>query len=346
MFITPGKLKGLQRLADRQGRFKMTAVDQRPPIMNLIKEKKGVSQASYHDVAEIKTLFTEVLAPEASAMLLDPIWAFPQAHMYVDPKQGLIVTLEAHEFTEDAKGRRSSNIADWSVAKIKAMGGDAVKALAWYRPDADVETCRFQQQYVQDIGDACRKYDIPFVFELLVYALPGDADQTKEYTEHLSKHPQNVVDSLKTFADPKYGVDLFKLESPIPASKLPKYGSLEAKEAQAWFDQLGQYSPVPWVMLSAGADMEQFYNVMHYAYQSGAAGYLAGRAIWLSPVQLYPDLSAVKQALQQESIPYMRRLNKLTDELATPWQQHRCYKEGVQVTGADENFPKNYQVEF
>lgn len=32
MQLTPGKLWGLRRMADEAGIFKMTAVDQRPPI--------------------------------------------------------------------------------------------------------------------------------------------------------------------------------------------------------------------------------------------------------------------------------------------------------------------------
>ena len=36
MQLTPGKLWGMRRMADENGLFKMTAVDQRPPIKNPI----------------------------------------------------------------------------------------------------------------------------------------------------------------------------------------------------------------------------------------------------------------------------------------------------------------------
>ena len=39
--MQPGKLWGMRRLADAGGRFKMLAVDQRPPIKNLIMDKLG-----------------------------------------------------------------------------------------------------------------------------------------------------------------------------------------------------------------------------------------------------------------------------------------------------------------
>ena len=34
MELSPGKLWGMRRMADAHGRYKMTAVDQRPPIKN------------------------------------------------------------------------------------------------------------------------------------------------------------------------------------------------------------------------------------------------------------------------------------------------------------------------
>ncbi len=346
MAMTAGKYWSFRRLADEKGFFKMTAVDQRPPIMNLIKQKKNVAEASYEDVAAVKNSFVKVLAPHASAMLMDPIWAWPTSHGLVSPRQGLVITLEAHDFSEDAKGRRSANIPDWSVAKIKAMGADAVKVLAWYRPDGDPETCRFQQEYVKAIGDACRKYDICFLFELLVYPLPGEADQTKEYTEHKSKQPMNVINSVKEFADPKYGIDIFKLESPIPAAHLPAPGAPGSEEAQDIYNQLGKASPVPWVMLSAGANMEEFRRVLHYAYKAGASGYLAGRAIWLKASQHFPDLAAMEAELGAEAVPYMQELNALTDKAATPWFDHASVKGKAPFADCGPTFYKKYQAGF
>ena len=75
------------------------------------------------------------------------------------------------------------SIDDWSVAKIKRAGGDAVKVLAWYRPDADPGVLEHQQRYVADIGEECRRHDILFVFELLVYPMAGAAGHTTDYVE-------------------------------------------------------------------------------------------------------------------------------------------------------------------
>ena len=75
-------------------------------------------------------------------------------------------------------------------------------------------------------------------------------------------------------------------------------------------------------MLSAGASMTQFEVVLHYAYAAGASGFLAGRAIWSSAMELYPNMVAVEAALKDDAIPYMQKLSTMTDTDATPWFKH------------------------
>lgn len=339
--FSPGKYYSLKRLSDASGHFKMVATDQRPSIMNLIAQKKGVS--SYEDVASFKTLLVQTLQGISSAILVDPIWGYPNVYEQLNATKGLILTLEQHQFKETLKGRCSSNIEHWSVEKIKSIGADAVKVLAWYRTDADAEVCQHQQDYVQAIGEACKKYDIAFLFELLVYPLKNDEHQTKEYIEQKGKNAQHVIESVKTFSNPKFGVDIFKLESPVHTKDLPK----NDPRIQALFNELGKASPVPWVMLSAGATQKDFKTVLEYAYKAGASGYLAGRAIWIEAAQHFPNMHAMKKALENKACDYMHELNRLTNQEATSWLQHPCFEQGfVLETGAPKDFAKNYKPGF
>jgi len=343
MILSAGKYWGMRRMADVHGRFKMTAVDQRPPIKNPIKAKRGTAEAPWEDVAGFKEMLIEELQGESSAMLLDPHFVYPRGVTKLLASRGLIVTLEDSIFRETPSGRLSSEIDDWSVEKIKRIGGDAVKVLAWYRPDTDSAVCRAQQDFTQRIGDACRKYDIPFVFELLVYPLPSDAEQTRDYVEMKSKHPQFVLESVRTFANPKFGVDLFKLESPLAAADVPGVGAPGWESAQEWFDAIGAASGRPWVMLSAGAGMDEFRRILTHAYRAGASGYLAGRAIWSKAFTHFPDWEAIRSGLRGEAVEYMRSLNVLTDKEATPWNHHSVYGEGgARIVPADASFRHVY----
>ena len=296
MQLTPGKLWGMRRMADKNGLFKMTAVDQRPPIKNPIASHLGVDQAPWDQVARFKRLLVETLQDQSTAMLLDPHYAVPEAVDQLSPDKGLIVTLEDSLFSETEGGRLSSNIDDWSVSKIKRMGGDAVKVLAWYRPDASEQVCLAQQDYTKRIGEQCAKYDIPFLFELLVYPLAADAHQTQEYVEMKGKKADDVLRSVEEFAKPQYGIDVFKLESPVNASDAD--GS---SQVQAIFDEMGRLAGRPWVMLSAGAGKAEFRNVLKHAFKAGASGFLAGRAIWLDAFNHYPDWDAIERDLRGES---------------------------------------------
>ena len=343
MSISAGKYWGMRRMADAGGRFKMTAVDQRPPIKNPIKAKRGTAEAPWEDVADFKELLIQELQAESSALLLDPHYALPRGITMLDASRGLILTLEDSIFQETPGGRLSSEIDDWSVEKIKRFGGDAVKVLTWYRPDADRAVCRAQQDFTARIGDACARYDIPFVFELLVYPLASDAEQTKDYVEMRSKHPELVIESVRTFADPKFGVDLFKLESPVQASAVPGVGAPGWEETQKLFDALGAAAGRPWVMLSAGAGKEEFRRVLTHAYRAGASGYLAGRAIWLEAFAHFPDWQKIRNELRSGGVSYMRGLNSLTDSGARPWRQHPVYgPEGARIAPADASLRHVY----
>jgi len=333
MDVTYGKKWGLRRLADAQGRFKMVAVDQRPPIEKLVISKKGT--CGFADMVAVKRLLAETLSAHTTAVLVDPNFAYAGAIDMIPAQRGLLLTLEDHRFEDTATGRRSFPIRDWTVEKIRKIGGDAVKVLAWYRPDASAEVIRHQQDFVQRIGDECAKWDIPFIFELLLYPFPASAAHTTDYVEDVNKHPEMVVQSVQAFADAKYGVDLFKLESPIPAGKLAPHGnSAESQDQQRWFDAVGEAcGGRPWVMLSAGAGMSEFENVLRYAYQAGANGYLAGRAIWWEALQQFPDIERVRAELNGKSSAYVQRLNALTDASATPFNVSPEKQDEIQEEG-------------
>jgi tagatose 1,6-diphosphate aldolase len=135
-------------------------------------------------------------------------------------------------------------------------------------------------------------------------------------------------------------VDLFKVESPVPAREV---GEDAGSAVQAQFDELGRLCGRPWVMLSAGAGMAEFRNIMACAYKAGASGYLAGRAIWAEPFKAFPDWEAIRSGLRGQSLPYMRDLNRLTDAAATPWFEHPLYGGKVSAPHPDASFRHQYR---
>ncbi|GAA4223982.1 tagatose 1,6-diphosphate aldolase [Sagittula marina] len=323
---TYGKQRGLTRLADENGLFTMVALDQRPPLFAAIAEARNVSpeEVSFEEVKTAKRLLVQALGKEASSMLLDPNFAIPAAMDILPSSTGMIVTLEEHRFVDTSTGRLSRSIENWSVEKIRRIGGDAVKVLAWYRPDASPEVIAHQQDYVRTVGAECRRHDLPYVLELLVYPFPDSANHTTDYVESPDKRAELVIESVREFAKPEYGVDLFKLETPLPAASLPPLdGSPAHREATQAFDELGRIcaeAGAPWVMLSGGSAPEHFGRVLEYSYAAGAKGFLAGRTIWLDSIVCgFPDVEAVLAHLERDGLQRLRTLKALTSEKVTPW---------------------------
>lgn len=286
----------------------MLAVDQRPPIFNLITDSTGQSY-TYSQVVECKRLISQHLSKLATAILMDPHYSLSNILRFNQSK-GLVITLEEHSFIETQKGRYSRNIDNWSVEKIKKAGGDAVKVLAWYRPDADEESIEHQQEYVKKIGEECEKYSIPFLLELLVYPFKDDENHTTEYQEQKQKKTQHVIDSVKEFAKDEYKVDIFKLESPVDSSMLE--GDITNETEKAFSDLAEATNDKPWVVLSSGMDKDSFYKCLELAYINGASGYLAGRTIWLDAFKNYPNIEKVEEGLKNASVSYVKKLNELT----------------------------------
>src|SRR5258707_8731969 len=77
--LTPGKLRGLQRICNPNGTLTMVATDQNSAMIGLIK-KSGKNkdrkdyEPSYDEVVEAKIDLTQALAPHASALLTDAFY--------------------------------------------------------------------------------------------------------------------------------------------------------------------------------------------------------------------------------------------------------------------------------
>src|SRR3954468_7559545 len=182
MQLSPGKLWCLRRLSDERGFFKMTAVDQRPGVEALVKQRRSVAKAAYEDVGEIKRTLIDVLSPHSTAMLLDPGYAYPYAARQLDPRKGLLLTYEQWDSEETPRGPKTCAYPDWTVEKIKRTGADGVKLMLWWRPDASDDVKAHQRALVEQVGRDCRTHDIAFLLEPLLYPI-GDEGSSQRYQE-------------------------------------------------------------------------------------------------------------------------------------------------------------------
>lgn len=338
MKLSPGKLWGQRRLADANGSWAMLAIDQRTPLFVPIAEKRGTKEPPVEDIVEVKRLITKHLAPKASAILLDPLYAYTQGINEIPPQTGLVLSYE-HSITENTpQGRKSFPIPNWSVGKTRRIGGDAVKVLVWYRADAAPEIRAHQEAFVLAAAEACRANDIVMLLEVLIYPLPGE-----DPASIAPRREQLVLDSIKPFTDPKYAIDIFKVEPPGVIHNVPDPNGKEAAALQKSYDKMAAMLPRPWVMLSAGAESDDFERTMHYAYRSGAAGYLAGRAVWSQAFSHFPDYKTMEKGLINDSVGVLDRLNALTAKKGNPWHKHAAFGGKIPQPDVDAKFPAGYE---
>src|SRR2546426_11462407 len=73
--LTPGKLRGLQRISNANGTLTMVATDQNSSMISMIKDslkKKGETrEPTFDEVVEAKVMLVRALTPAASAVLVD-----------------------------------------------------------------------------------------------------------------------------------------------------------------------------------------------------------------------------------------------------------------------------------
>ena len=305
--LSPGKFRAMGRLADPDGRFEMLAIDQRGAMRALLSATLGRAP-QFADFCAVKRSIVEHLSAQATAVLIDPDYGLPAALAVLPAKTGLIVTIDASDYETAAGGRRNRMVANWSIEKVKRLGADAVKLLVFYSPRADKAVLDHQHALIRSVGDDCKRYDIAFMLEPLIY--PVGEDQAAFVRDRASL----VVDSMAALADTAFQVDIYKLESPLPAAGLSEDPALQAKLA-GLFEDMTATLRAPWVILSAAAAPKDFAAVLTAACAAGASGYLAGRSIWKAAAEAYPDVGELRRRLQQTGAPYMRELNALTERL-------------------------------
>src|SRR5215472_7974062 len=73
--LTPGKLRGLQRISNANGTLTMVAMDQNNSMISMIKDslkRKGESrEPTFDEIVEAKVNLARALSPGASAILTD-----------------------------------------------------------------------------------------------------------------------------------------------------------------------------------------------------------------------------------------------------------------------------------
>jgi tagatose-1,6-bisphosphate aldolase len=305
--LTIGKFRGLQQISNDNNLFTIVALDHRGSLKRAM-NPANPDAITYQHVVEFKLDVTRALAGHGSALLVDSTYGAPNviASGALPGRTGLVVTLEMSGYDGGGHARRNILDADWTVEKIKRMGGSAVKLLLYYHPQS--EAAAFQEEILKQVTEECTKYDIPLILECLSYTI--DPEVPKDSPEYAAMKPEIVIETARRLCP--IGGDAFKAEFPAEA----RYEQDEAKML-GWCQELTEAAGVPWMVLSAGVDHDTFCRQVEIACRGGASGFLAGRSMWKDALGL-TGMARVEN-LTGVAAQRLQELVRIAQTNARPW---------------------------
>jgi len=307
--LSIGKLRGLAATSTSEDFFTILAFDHRQSFVRMLNPVTPQA-VTYDEVVAAKSDVVRLLAPHASAVLLDPVYGAPQAIASgaLPGRTGLLLAIEESGYTGSDLARISSLLPGWNVAKSKRMGADAVKFLVYYHPYAG-ELTAIQEDLISEVIQSCREADLAFFLEPVSYSI--DPDSTKNSAGFAAQLPHLMVEIAHRLG--ALGPDVLKLEFPVNAS----YDMDEASWERAC-RAVSAASPCPWAVLSAGVDFEVFIRQVEIACRSGASGYIAGRSLWKEGIPLPP--AERENFMLTVAATRLDRLSEIAGRYARPWR--------------------------
>ena len=324
MKLSAQKRKYLENLSDKNGFISALAIDQRGALKKMI-NKNQEKEATAEQIKEFKTLVSKHLTKYSSSILLDPEYGL-EASKARDKNAGLLLAYEKTGYDANAVGRLPDCLVEWSAKRLKEEGADAVKFLLYYDVDESEEINIQKKAYMERVGAECVAEDIPFFLEILSYDCKIDDNSTAEYAK---VKPRKVIEAMKVFSDPRYNVDVLKVEVPVNMKFVEGFSDGETvytkEEAANYFKLQEESTSLPYIYLSAGVSAKLFQDTLKFAHDSGAKfnGVLCGRATWANGVEVFAKEGekATVEWLNTIGRKNIEELNEVVEKTATSWKE-------------------------
>ncbi|HYH94220.1 MAG TPA: hypothetical protein VD763_13750 [Candidatus Saccharimonadales bacterium] len=290
---------GLVRLARPSGAFAMVALDQRESLRTML-AAHAHGELDHEAVSDFKVAATRILAPLASAVLLDVESGLAPVRDAGALPAGTGLIVAADRLTQRRGGPVEATELDDDVMADDAVAAvaDAYKLLVIWREGTGDEA---RLRTVRSFVDACRRRGRPAVVEGIVRDGAGEPPPA-------DRHAELVLAAAAELG--AVGPDVYKAE-------VPTLGRSDDAAITAAAERLTAILDCPWVVLSNGTDLLRFGDAAVAAARGGASGFLAGRAIWLDAL----GASDVEAHLRTVAAPRLAGLAARIDTVARPWME-------------------------
>ena len=334
--LTPGKLRGLQRISNPNGTLTMLALDQNSSMIEMAhKALKGKGQdrePSYEEIVDAKVDMARQMAPAASGVLIDAYYGAwsAVASGAIPPGKGLLIRVEKSGSPKNKMGGPMGEFEPgWSVEKIKLVGADAVKLLAPFEPGESI-SAEHNLAFIEQVAAECRRNDILFLLEPVAFPIGSEKKTDKSF---LDRKARTTIESARQLSG---YCDVYKAEFP---------GTLDHESSEQLKDNLhalSEASVKPWVLLSAGVDYPQYFEQVQMAMDCGCSGVLGGRAFW-KEYFLQDGAEARSKFAATEGVKRVSEVDKVVREHGTPWfAKYGMTAEELATTRAAEGWHARY----
>lgn len=318
MKISQEKLENLKQLVNEDGAIAALAIDQRGSMEKMM-GKANPDLNNVEGIGAYKELVSKELTPYASSILLDPIYG--EKGIAAKAKNvGLILSYEQTGYDEYDEGRLPRLIDFMSVLRAKEMGANAIKTLLYYDCDDDEKTNYIKRAWVERVGYECEGLGLPHFLEIITYDRNMDSEKGEEYAK---VRPNKVNTAMKEFSDPRYKVDVLKVETPTNMNFVEGIGKenpvYTRDEAIKYFKEQSESTNLPFIFLSGGVSAEIFQETLRLAKEadSNFNGVLCGRATWKDSVDIFgKDQDEAKKWLESTGKENIEKLNEVLKETA------------------------------
>jgi tagatose 1,6-diphosphate aldolase len=229
----------------KDGKYLMLAFDHRGSFAKMI------DPFSKETAIEMKKQIIETVYDQMSGALIDLDYGFPAYSQIVrDEIKPFLLPMEKTGY-KDEGGERITEIA-YTAQELKQMGATGVKLLVYFNPG--YKTALKQLAITKKVMEEAKEAGMPFFLEIVNYDNDNDSSR--------------VVRSLERFLNHGIYPDVYKLEYP---------GSLENAQKVT---KLLESKKIPWIILTRGADFNNFVQQLEISVEAGCVGFLAGRSLW------------------------------------------------------------------
>ncbi len=236
------------KIFQNQGKYLMLAFDHRGSFKKYVKPE-GPESATHQEIIEVKRIIIESLQDQFSGLLIDEQWGLPA---YISKNKPYLLPLEKSGYI-DTDGERNTEL-EYTAKQLRGLGAGGSKLLLYFNPDAS--NCNKQIAIAKQALEDSHQNNLPFFLEIVTY---GNEVVGKTRAEW-------VLRSVEMLLENNVVPDVWKLEYPGDLKSCQKITQL--------------VSDTPWILLTRGETFEVFAEQLRMAMQAGAAGFLAGRALW------------------------------------------------------------------